>query len=291
MRVPVGSDLNRGNRATGHGEIAICPYKKYLPRTEQGRNAMMRRLFALIGALALTTTLVGAGVAVAGLGSPDNPQATSSPSSASRTIQVSASGQATAQPDLGMLRVGVQATADDPTTARTRVAENISQVRSALEAMGIGSEQVRTVDYNLWEDRERRHDDGRSEETQYRARHVLMIEVQDIDRLGSVIDATVDAGVTNIHDVRYTLSDETRRDLRQDALADAMDNARGQADTLAEQADLQVTGVWAVSTHDVSYPVPRYETAVANGGDAGTSIETGPVTVTASVNVQYNASA
>ena len=82
----------------------------------------------------------GAGVAVAGLGSPDNPQATSAPSSASRTIQVSASGQATAQPDLGMLRVGVEATADDPTTARSRVADNISQVRSALEEMGIDAE-------------------------------------------------------------------------------------------------------------------------------------------------------
>jgi len=251
---------------------------------------MMRRLFALLGALALTTTLVGAGVAVAGLGSPDNPEATSAPSSASRTIQVSASGQATAQPDLGMLRVGVRATADDPTTARTRVANNISQVRSALEEMGIDAEQIRTVDYNLWEDREPRRMEGKSDETHYRARHVLLIEVQDIDQLGSVIDATVDAGVTNIHDVRYTLSEETRRELRQEALADAMDNARGQADTLAEQADLRVTGVWSVSTHDVSFPGPRYETAVANGGHGGTSIDTGPVTVSASVSVQYNAS-
>lgn len=252
---------------------------------------MMRRLFALIGALALTTTLVGAGVAVAGLGSPDDPEATSSPSSASRTIQVSASGEATTQPDLGMLRVGVEATADDPTTARSRVADNISQVRAALEEMGIDTEQVRTVDYNLWEDREPRHVEKRSEETRYRVRHVLLIEVKDIDRLGSVIDATVDAGVTNIHDVRYTLSEETRRELRQDALADAMTNARGQADTLADQADLQVTGVWSVSTQDVSYPGPRYETAAAHGDGGGTSIETGPVTVTASVNVQYNASA
>lgn len=248
---------------------------------------MMRRLFALIGALALTMTLVGAGVAVAGLGS--EAPATTAPSGASHTIEVSASGQASAQPDLGVLRVGVEATSDDPTVARTRVAENVSAVRSALEEMGIGTDQIRTVDYNLWEDREQRRADGEKPQTTYRARHVLLIEVSDIDRLGAVIDASVDAGVTNIHDVRYTLSEETRRELRKEALSDAMQNARGQADTLADESDLQVTGVDTVSTSDVSFPRPRYEMAAADGG-GGTAIETGSVTVSANVAVVYNAS-
>lgn len=248
----------------------------------------MRKLFALIGALALTMTLVGAGVAVAGLGS-ESP-ATSAPDGASQTIEVSANGQASAQPDLGVLRVGVQVTADDPTTARSQVAENISAVRSALAEMGIESDQIRTVDYNLWEDRDPRRSEEKPAATTYRARHVLLIEVEELETLGSVIDATVDAGVTNIHDVRYTLSEETRRELRREALSDAMDNARGQADTLADESDLTVTGVSTVSTRDVSFPRPGYEHAVADGG-GGTSIETGSVTVSASVAVTYNATA
>lgn len=249
---------------------------------------MMRRLFALIGALALTATLVGAGVAVAGLGS--EAPASVQPSSADRTIEVSASGQASTQPDLGMLRVGVEATADDPTTARSQVADNISAVRSALSEIGIESDQIRTVDYNLWEDREPRRPEEKTTETTYRARHVLLIEVEDIERLGSIIDTTVEAGVTNIHDVRYTLSEETRRELRREALSDAMGNARAQADTLAEESDLQVTGVNRVSTRDVSFPRPQYEMAAANA-DGGTDIESGPVSVTATVAVTYNATA
>ena len=249
---------------------------------------MMRKLFALIGAFALTMTVVGAGVAVAGLGT--DTKAMPGPSGGGQTIDVSASGQASTQPDLGMIRVGVEATASDPTTARTRVAENVSDVRSALSDLGIDDDQIRTVDYNLWEDRGREPMDRNRRETVYRARHVLLIEVQDIDRLGPIIDATVEAGVTDIHDVSYTLSEEARRELRKEALSDAMNNARGQASTLAESSDLQITGVWSVSTQEVSYPGPRYEMAAA-GGDAGTQIESGPVTVTASVSVTYNATA
>ncbi len=248
---------------------------------------MIRRLFALIGAFALTLTLVGAGVAVAGLGS--EAPASSAPAGASQTIQVSASGQADAQPDLGILRVGVEVTADDATTARSQVGDNISTVRSALSEMGIESDQIRTVDYDLRQDRDHRKSAEGPTETSYRARHVLLIEVKDLDTLGSVIDASVDAGVTNIHDVRYTLSEETRRELRRDALTDAMENARAQADTLADESDLSVTGVSTVSTRDVSFRQPRYERAAMDGGGGGTSIETGSVTVSASVEVTYNA--
>lgn len=248
---------------------------------------MMRRVFALIGALALTMTLVGAGIAVAGLGA--EAPVSSAPSSASQSIEVSASGQASARPDLGILRVGVEATADDPTKARTQVADNVSAVRSALAEMGIDAEQVRTVDYNLWEDDDRRHAKDEPRATTYRARHVLLIEVRDIDRLGAVIDAAVDAGVTNIHDVRYTLAADTRRELRRDALSDAMENARGQAETLADESGLQVTGVSRVSTTEVSFPGIQHDRAVGGAG-GGTTIETGPVSVSANVAVVYNAS-
>ena len=86
--------------------------------------------------------------------------------------------------------------------------------------------------------------------------------------------------------------DERRADLREDALTAAMDNARADADVLAENADLSIEGVSAVSTGSVDVR-PYHAEAMTASADAagGTEVESGPVSVTAQVQVTYNATA
>jgi hypothetical protein len=254
---------------------------------------MQRQTIAVLGiALVLLATLGSAGAVMAladGSSSPQSLQTTDSTDR--RSITVSANGQAEAQPDKAVLRLSVEATSPDATTARTQVAENVSAVKTALAELGIEEDQIRTTDYRIYRD-DRRPEPGMEEQPEpvFRARHTLSIDIDDVDAVGQVIDAAVDAGATDIHNVQFTLSTETRQELRNEALTAAMDNARGQADTLAQSADLSITGVHDVSTTDYSGPVYRYETAMAAGGSGGTDISSGPVTVNAQVTVTYNAS-
>lgn len=214
--------------------------------------------------------------------------------SSGKTVSVSASGEVDAQPDKAVLRVSSVARADDSQTARDRLAENVTSMREALREIGIEDDQIRTTDYRIDERTPRvvpPREKTDEPETEYYARHGFEIEMSDLDAVGEVIDTAVDNGATNIDGARYTLSDSTRRTVRNEALTEAMENAQSEAETLADAGEISITGVHSVRTSESRF-IPRESMMLQSGGDAGgasTTLESGPVTVTANVDVVYNA--
>ncbi|ALG81773.1 SIMPL domain-containing protein [Halanaeroarchaeum sulfurireducens] len=244
-----------------------------------------------IALLVIVAVVASAGVVLALDDGSSSNQLTDAATQAPSTITVSSTGEERVQPDAAVVRVSIEATDPDVTAARTAVAENVSDVRSALEETGLGEDQVHTSEYRIYEDR--RHDPTPTEgerSTEYRVRQTLTIEMNQIDRTGAVIDAAVDAGATGIHDVRYTLSTETRQEMKNQALENAMSDARSQAETVAESGDLTIDGVSSVETGNSGVPRPVYAMETAADGQASTDIDAGPVTVAAHVTVTYNAS-
>lgn len=241
----------------------------------------INRSTLLVSAVAiLLLAAVGAATAVTPTAQTDQPE---------KQIDVAASAEVSAQPDQALLRLGVVATAEDAQTARNQVAENVTTVRSALMELNVSAEQIETVNYDIGETRDRAEPEQTSG---YRAVHTLEITLADIDTVGDVIDGAVDSGANHVQGVSFTLSDEKRHELRQDALEQAMDRGRTDADTLASSADLRVVGASAISASDVSVSPYRVEHGMLeSAGDAAasTTIESGPVDVSASVQVVYNA--
>lgn len=211
--------------------------------------------------------------------------AASDDESAGSTISVSATGSASTDPDLAVVRVSVEATADGANAARTQVAQGVESVRAALSDAGVPEANVTTTTFGI--SPVYNYSRGEREVVGYRAVHSLAIETGP-DRAGEMIDLTVGAGATTVEGVRFTLSDDRRAELRATALERAMDSARTDAETIATAADLSVTGVREASTSAefVPYPATRLEDA-AGGGE--TVIQPAPVTVTATVQVTYTA--
>lgn len=204
------------------------------------------------------------------------------------TIQVSATGQVEAEPDQSIVRVAVMATGEDATTARDRLAENVSRMREALRQAGIDDDQVRTAFFDIDQDyRETR--EGR-EPAGYRAIQAFEVTLSNVTRTGEIIDVAVNNGANRVDGVEFTLADDTRSELRADALRAAVSNARVDANVLANASDLEIVGVRAVSTGEGGFTPHRTEVAM-EAADAATTVEPGPVTVTASVTVTYNATA
>ncbi|WP_338727064.1 SIMPL domain-containing protein [Haladaptatus sp. DJG-WS-42] len=231
----------------------------------------------------ITRTLtLAAFVVLAGcLGTIDSPGADSA--TGQRTIQVSATGEATGEPDQAVVTLGVSAVAASADDARTHVAANVSTMRTALRDADVADDQIQTVSFFIGEERVNDETDSR----EFRATHLFRLTLTDIESVGSVIDTAIENGATNVQGVQFTLSTERSRELRAIALEDAMENARGQADTLASAASLSITGVQSVETGEVSVG-PVFQAAALS---AETTIEPGPVTVTAQVRVVYNATA
>lgn len=211
-----------------------------------------------------------------------------------RTVQVGATGAVETAPDRATVRVAVVATGDDVRGVRERLAENSSAMREALEAEGYN---VTSARYDIDRNRRERHRSGRERDaSEFVGRHAFAVRVDDPDAAGDAIVTAVENGATQVERVTFGASEETRRDLRERALAEAMENARTEAEVVAESGDLRLAGVAAASTVSVdAEPVVRREVAHAAADGAGaappTRIDAGTVTVRAQVYVTYNATA
>jgi uncharacterized protein YggE len=244
---------------------------------------MDRRLTALIGIVALVALAGCSGLAgTAAPNAADDPQL-------ERSIEVTAAGEATSAPDRATLRVAVTATGPDTESVRDELDAEDEALRNALADWGLDDESIRTEEYDVRESYETRDDPNR---TQYEGIHQYAIELDDVDAVGEVIDVAVDSGADQVQRIQFGLSDERERELREEALTAAMANADDDAAVLANASDLEVVGVYDVSTAQsgsTPFVAERYAAAGDDAGGASTSVQTGDVTVRVSVNVVYEA--
>ncbi|MFD1634310.1 SIMPL domain-containing protein [Haloplanus ruber] len=248
---------------------------------------MQRHAFVAVGLAAL---LVIAGCSAGSSTTANTP----TPSTADSTIRVAGSGSADAEPNQAVVDVAVVATAPDAATARRDLTRNVSRMRTALTDAGVAEDHITTQRYDIRQDRRRPREEGADPQIRYRAMHDFEITVTDPDRVGDIVDTAVANGATEVDDVSFTLSTDRRRELEGRARSAAMADARTKARALASDANLSVTGVNVIRTTRGGSPraadegAYATETPVATGAPP-TDIESGPVTVRASVQVVYEA--
>ena len=210
------------------------------------------------------------------------PSAGAGGSADTNTVTAAGTSTVSAPPDVATITVAVEATANSAAAARSQVATDAEALRAALADAGY---EVETVDYRLGAEYD--HSGGQRELVGYRAVHVFEFEAAP-DAAGEAVDVAVDNGATAVHNVRFELSDDHRAELRRQALAGAVTDARSDAETVAGAANRSVGTELSMQVGSANYsPVEVRYAAEAAGGDASTSFEPGPVTVTASVTVTY----
>jgi uncharacterized protein YggE len=200
----------------------------------------------------------------------------------SPTVHVAGVGEAEGEPDVARMQVAVEESGSDADAVRSGLAERSDALHEALVDAGVDEEGITTGRYDI---RERRQGTG------YEGVHAYDVEVDDVDAVGEVIDTAVDAGADDVGRIRFTLSDERRENVREDALTDAIEAARSEAETIAAAKDVELTGIVTVSTTGIDVR-PRPATApatddVAEDAAAPTELREGPVSVTARVEVVY----
>lgn len=240
---------------------------------------MTRRTFAV---LSLALLLITAGCLGAAPASTTGTAASAADSTPG--VSVSASGSVTVEPDLAVVHLAVEATAETAGDAREHVATDVASVREALAAIGLDDAAVTTASFAIQPEYDYSGDSR--ELVGYRAVHALTVE-SGVDEAGAVIDAAVGAGAVRVSGVRFTLTDATRQSAREQALGVAMGNAAADAGAIASAADLPLDGVRSVSTGGSVVSPFEGRVAVAEDAAGETVIDPGPVTVSASVSVVY----
>src|SRR5690606_21402064 len=142
-------------------------------------------------------------------------------------------------------------------------------------------EDIRTTSRNVWRD-ERTNQDGEIVIDRYQVSHSYQVQVRDVEQVGEVLAAAVDAGANYIGGITFTIADPQA--LAAEARALAMDDARSRASQLAELAGVELGAVTAVSELG-SGPIGAYPTNARYEMAAMSSVAGGQLAVSVTITV------
>ena len=168
-------------------------------------------------------------------------------------------GVVQAVPDRAWITVSAESRARNPRDAQQRNAEAMTPVIEQLRAAGIPEDAIRTVGYDLQQEWDFVNNQRVSRG--YVARNTVEIRVDDIDRVGELLELTVGSGATSVSGVRFDLKD--REKLEREALRLAVEDARGRADALAAAAGRAIAGVLRIEAVPTPDPIPLPRLAMA----------------------------
>ena len=200
---------------------------------------------------------------------------------ATSTITVSADGTANGVPDQASFDFGVTTQAGSASDALSRNADQARAIVAALKKAGLDASKIQTTQVSLWP---QTSNDG-TQIVGYSASNSVNVTVP-IASAGDTVDAAVAAGANNVDGPNLSITNQTS--LYDDALRQALANAKTKAQAIAAATGLTLGGVVKVEESSGQTPMPVY--AQALGAKAATPIEAGTQQVQASVTVTYSAS-
>lgn len=209
---------------------------------------------------------------------------------------VSGFGGAKMDPDVAKVSISIIAESSSAESATREAAVIFDALISSLVEAGISEEQVRSNSFNLNPIYVYPRDQA-PQINGYRLSHSLTVTVassnlEDLGlRAGDVVDIATGVGVTSVSGIQFTVSEESMRTLRNEALRNAILDAREKAEVIAESLEVELVGVISVSESSFS-PAPRFEADFARAEEAigaapPTQVLPGEFEITANVFIQY----
>ncbi|MCM3902208.1 MAG: SIMPL domain-containing protein [Pyrinomonadaceae bacterium] len=201
-----------------------------------------------------------------------------------RLTRVTVSGDSIVrvQPDTAIITVSVVTQGKRAIDAQQENAAKSDAVVRALKAAAGAGAEVKTSGYSLQPQRVYRENQPPTI-TGYEARNSVTVTLSDLTKVGSVIDATAQAGANDIAGISFTLRRD--RPARDEALGQATQEAMGKARVIAQALGGRLVRIVEVQEEGTMRPpIPQYEKMdVRTMAAAQTPIEVGSMEITSRV--------
>ena len=202
-----------------------------------------------------------------------------------RTITVTGEGQSKAVPDEAQLSTGVVSQGRTAAEALAANSEAMNAVFDTLKKVGIPEKSIQTSEFSVSPQyRNDKNGERTNEIVGYQVTNSVSVTVDDLKRLGPVLDALVASGSNSLGGISFTIRDP--KPLMAEAREAAMKDAMARAATYARAGGLTLGRILAVSEGGVEMPRPVFRMAMA-AAPAAPPIAAGEESVSASVTVQF----
>jgi hypothetical protein len=200
-----------------------------------------------------------------------------------RLIRAAGSAQISVKPDQAEINIGVVSEAETAKAAAAANAEDSAKVIEQLKKAGGPDTEIRTVNYSV-HPRYQHSNDGRDPKiTGFTANNTVRVKLNDLAKVGELIDLATQTGANQIHGIQFTLRNEQAA--RGQALQQATQEAMASAEAMAAAIGAKLGQVRSVEEQGAEPPRPMHMMAMAEARGAATPIEPGTIEVSASVTV------
>jgi uncharacterized protein YggE len=197
------------------------------------------------------------------------------------SIRVTGEAVVTAKPDRALIDVGVLTQEKQSQNAATQNAKQLDGIVTALHKLLGADADIKTINYALNPDYQYRPIGAKSSVSSYTALNVVRITLDDLEKVGPVIDTATQAGANHVESVRYTVRDQ--QVLHSQAVREAALKARASADALASALNLKIIRIVSVDEGGDGSPGPDASDLRDPAGAAPAPVQSSSFVVTANV--------
>jgi uncharacterized protein YggE len=171
-------------------------------------------------------------------------------SNSTKTLQANGVGTVSATPDEVQLYLAVETQAATATQATQDNAGTMTQVMQALVNAGVSRDSISTVSYTLTPT----YNSSNNDQTTptkiigYIARNSIQLILTNVSHVGMVLDTAVAAGANEVGGITFTFTSQTYANLQKQALQLAIQDASGQAQSMATALGVHIVAPISVTT-------------------------------------------
>ncbi len=235
-----------------------------------------------------TTLMAGLSILLIALSACAPTTIVANPAPPQRVLNVTGIGTVNLTPDVAYINIGVHTEMDTASAAVSANTSQTQQVITALTQAGVDPKDIHTSNFSIYPNAQYDPQTNQKIKTTYVVDNTVNVTVHQIDKLGSMLDATVKAGANSINSIQFDVADKTEA-IKQ-ARDAAVKDARTQASELAAAAGVSLGDLQSVNFYD-TIPTPA-TTVYGKGGGGGADvasvpIQSGQMTLTVNVTMTY----
>lgn len=204
-----------------------------------------------------------------------------------RLVSVNGDGSVVAAPDRATVMLSIAARNKDLAKAQAEADEVVARVMAVAKDLGIDKDKVQTTSIQIQPEFD--WNSGKRVLLGYLVQRTSTIELEDLSKLGDLMEKALATGVNEVSPPM--LSSSKRKDLERQALRAAGEDAKRNAEAIADSLGAEVGTLYAASGQGGgNQPQPmmmRNAAMESMKADVSETYSAGEIRITATVNAQF----
>ncbi len=197
------------------------------------------------------------------------------------TITIEGSSNLIVEPDTVSINIGISTVSGNAKVAQENNAKVVSSIYTNLLALGLAKENIETANYSFTPT----YDNENNKINGYAVNNTITITTTNLSLIGTIIDTSLKAGANQVNAI--TFSRKNVASLKQEALRQAVADAKNKATAIAKGLNVAIVNVISVNEQNVSVYSNRLNSYAVKSAELGTTISAANVDVNASVNIVF----